>query len=221
MTALQLARALARRWYITLLGVTLTIGALTMARPETVFWSKLTVTLTQPADPLTPKTLEDKGDDPIAAAAMLMEMVNRGHSTVRSASPDATLYGEGKRDAVSAALRDVGGQWGSQVREPVIDVQAVGHNADDVPTELASQVHILQAHLNQVQDMLHVAPGRRMGLTVEPERPTVWRVEGSPTRAAGSTLLVGAILTIAAVYWAEQWFRRSSHLTSQMRRSKR
>ncbi len=204
MTALGLARAMGRRWYVVALGIALTVVAAMAARPEVVYWAELKVTVVQPLGPREPRTLENVGSDPIAAATMLMEMVNKGRTSQRSALPDATLYGEGKREAVQAALHDVGGQWVSQVREPVIDVQAVSHDAREVLTRLSGQVEDLSKYLATLQDTLEVVPSQRLTLRAGPAETTVRTVTGSRVRAVGSTLLIGLGLTVGAVYWLEQ-----------------
>lgn len=210
MTALELLRSAARRWYVTLVCVLATLGATYLAGPSVVYWGAVAVTVVQPADPTVPKTLEDTGSDPIAAAIMLMEMVNGGRVTVRPTSPEATLYGEGYRRNVVARLRDIGGQWASQIQEPVIDVQAVDTDANSVHAQLQEQTQLLDAQLEGLQDKLAVTEGQRMSLDITPSEVNVWEVTGSRVRAFGATLVVGISLTVTALYWIEILARRRS-----------
>lgn len=197
----MLARVLMRRWYVVLFGIAVTIAATKWSTPEVVYWAEVTVTVVQPSQPREPKTLENVSSDPVAAATMLVEMVNKGHPTMRSVSPDATLYGEGKRETVQAALRDEGGQWASRVQEPIIQIQAVSHSPSRVHSQLSGQVGAVRGYLDELQDTLAVASPQRLTLTVEPEDAPVRAVTGSRSRAAGATLIVGLGLTVIVTYW--------------------
>lgn len=198
-----LTHVLIRRWYVVLIGIAVTVAATKWSTPEVVYWAEVTVTVVQPSQPREPKTLENVSSDPVAAATMLVEMVNRGHPTMRSVSPDATLYGEGKRETVQAALRDEGGQWASRVQEPIIQVQAVSHDPNRVRSQLSEQTGAVRGYLEELQDTLAVASPQRLTLTVEPEDAAVGAVTGSGSRAMGVTLIVGLGLTLIFTYWFE------------------
>ncbi|MEO7061280.1 MAG: hypothetical protein ABI083_16285 [Lapillicoccus sp.] len=185
--------------------------------PETLYWASTQLTVVRPQTEVKPLTLEDVPPDAVPAAAMLMQLVNQGKTPPKSTSPDATLYGEGKRNTVEAKLRDVGGQWGSQVPNPVIDIQVVNDNEAHVQQQLDSESALLSSRLKELQDVLAVVPSQRM--TLEPPVPSrVMTVTGSKSRSWGSSLLIGLFGTSAAVYWVERLLRTRSVGRSSRRR---
>lgn len=208
MTAYELWRVATRRWYVLLAGILATVALVLTARPETVYWATVELTVAGPVDPVAPKTLEDPPSDTVGAAIMLMTRVNGGQGPPRSASPDATLYGEGQRQAVSARLRDVGGQWVNSVSDPIIDVQAVDVTPEAVLTRLSTQEDELGRLLRNLQDELAVAGNQRVTLVASPTKTDVVQVTGSRTRAVGSSALLGVVLTFTVLYWVELVLRR-------------
>lgn len=209
MTAWQLLGAARRRWFIVVVGLIVTAANVVMTKPESAYWATLAVKVLPPADEITPKTLEDTGSDPVAAAVMLVVLVNGGHQDPRSSSATATLYGEGKRRATVARIRDVGGQWGTQVREPIIDIQAVDASPGIVESRLREQMSILEEKLTQMQDMLRVTPSQRLRLALSSSEVNVWQVSGSRVRGLWSSVVIGAVLTMFVVYWVETLSRRA------------
>ena len=197
-------RAGVRRWYIVVLGLVFTLLLVHQSVPETVYWASGQVTVVRPRDELKPLTLEDAPPDAVAAATMLMQVVNRGHTGARSVSPDATLYGEGKRDTTEAKLREGGGQWASQVVDPVIDIQVVEDNPAAVTTQLTREVADLSKQLIQLQDSLGVVQSQRLTLVTPVVPPEVAAITGSKSRSAGVSVVAGLLLTIAGVYWSER-----------------
>lgn len=208
LTALELIGAARRYWYIVLAGLLMVSAATYFTRSETAYWASMSVTVVQPANPTAPKTLEDTGADAIPTAAMLMEIINGGHSIVHSSSADATLYGEGKRKAVVAQIRSTGGQWVSVVNEPVINIQAVEESPEHVKAMLRRKEAELRDTLKTLQGDLHVVPSQRMSLSAQEASIAVYEVTGSKTRAMAATFLAGIAGILTLVYWGEMLARR-------------
>lgn len=203
LTGWDMVKAMWRRWPVVVLGVVVTVALIRFDKPETVYWAKFPVTVVAPPNPVGPKTLEDVGGEPIAAASMLIQLINAGRTGPRSVSPDATLYGEGKRSAVSAQLHDAGGQWGSRVDDPIIDIEAVDDDPTKVRAEILNEVARLGRQLNDLQDQLAVVPSQRLSIYAPPTEINVWQVAGSRVRAMASTLVLGVATIGFIVYWLE------------------
>ncbi len=208
MIAADMLHLAARRWLILALGLAATFTLVYSSHPETVYWAKLPLNVTGPIDPVLPKTLEDTGGIQYAAATLLVRLVNGGYVEPKSSSADTTLYGEGKRRAVVARLRDVGDQWVTDVKDSVIEVQAVDASESAVLTRLAEEQGLLTSQLARLQDDLGVVPNQRIALKAPPTPTTVLEVTGSRARATVSTVIVGIVVTLALVYWSELVRRR-------------
>lgn len=193
---LQLAR---RHWIVVLLGLT-TAGILARATaPETVYWVTESVTVVQPQVVKKATTLEDLPPTAVPAAMVLMDVVNGHAATPRSNSADATLYGEGRRDAVSARLRDVGGQWGVAIPDPIIDIQVVGASSKDVTAKLNFETNRLSSALSALQERLNVNPSQQLAIQPPRVAPTVVEVSGSRTRARAASVVIVLLATGALI----------------------
>lgn len=208
MTSRDFLRALRTHWYVVLLGVLVTVAAVRLTVPERVYWVAESVTVAQPVKVTVDTTLQDKPPTTVPAATVLMQLVNGGRVAPASNAADATLYGEGKRDAVSARLRDVGGQWGVAIPDPIIDIQVVGPTADGVARRLDGQVAMLRAQLTALQDRLDVAPSQRLVIETSDFPAPVAEVTGSRMRSTASTTVLGAVLTGAVIVGAAGRRRR-------------
>lgn len=218
MTTREFLRLARHRWYVVLLGLAATAGLVTTSAPETVFWTSTSVTVVQPVAPHQPLTLDDLGNGAVPAAVVLMQLVNQGHEGPHSADIDTTIYGEGKRNTVEARLRDLGGQWESQVPNPVIDIQVVADDPDTVSRRVDEEYTLLSQELVSLQDRLHVAPAQRLSLQRSSVPLSVTAVGGSHSRSLGASVLLGLFLTVAAVWWSERVvrFRRARRRRSRL-----
>jgi len=219
-TAYELVRVARRRPVSLMAGLIATLALVLTAHPEPVYWATMELRVVAPAAPGAPKTLEDPDSDPIiAATTMLTSLVNGGHVQPKSASPNTTLYGEGYRQAVSARLRDKGGQWGSSVRDAIIDVQAVDSNPSAVRISLEKQSAELTRLLSQLQDDLDVAQSQRIMVIAPSTDADVLEVGGSRVRAMASSLLIGLAVTLTSIYWIEILARRRAARLMPQRRA--
>ena len=209
MTAFDLARAALRFWYITALGLIGTCAVLFSAHPQTVYWTNQVVTLETPAAfDAQPKRLGQVSSDPIPTAEILAALVNEHSSLKRSRSTDATLYGEGFYDTSNARIVSAGSQWVMSVREPKIQVETDGPSPEAVLAKQRRELSSINASLIQLQDRFSVAAEQRITMSVSPEQPEMVQVSGSRTRPMAAIALIGVIVTLSAVYFAERWRRR-------------
>lgn len=205
MTVADYLRICLRRWPVVLLGLLVTAGLVISQKSETVYWSRVTAMVMTPVSQTASLTLENQGRDAVATATLLATRVNGGTSAPRSASADATLYGEGYRQATSARVRNYGSQWRPQFRDALIDVEVVARSPTAVQAEMSRQVSGLTAQLTSLQDTLAVPEAQRLTLSVAPAQPVVAEVSSSRLRAMLAFLAFGIGMTIAATYWFDRW----------------
>ncbi len=213
---LQLVR---RFWFVVAVGMAVAALLALRTTPETVYWAKQSVTVVQPAKPKTPKTLEDLPSTAVPAASVLMQAVNNNQNSPRSNAADATLFGEGKRDAVSARLRDVGGQWGSVIPNPIIDIQVVGPTPSGVSAQLSSETDRIAGALATLQQRLQVAPAQQLVLQPPQVAPSVVEVSGSRTRARAATVAIVLLITGALLVVVERLPTRGPHGSRRTQRA--
>lgn len=203
MTTRLFLRVAARRWYVLLAGLVLIAacaGWIRVAQPPT-YWTRTVVTVLQPEE----NPLWTDSYSAVGLASLLVVRANGGPAPVKqSFSAETSLYGEGILDGSRVRIRDVGNQWTSSIPEPVIYVEAVGPSVEVVTTRVTGLTDALAADLDELQDNLEVRPGARAFLQLTPETPQVLQVQGSPTRALAATIIIGCILTMAALFWVQR-----------------
>lgn len=202
MTTQGFVRIAARRWYVLVVGVALTVTAVTLVvvRAPTVYWARTTITLLQP----DPNPLRADGGVLTGLASALVVRANGAPAMTKTSSPDTTLYGEGIMDGTRIRIRDVGAQWSTSIPDPIIVVEAVGPDAEDVASEITEMVQGLNTDLTTLQSQLGVAKQNSVFMRYSPDRPNVILVRGNRTRSAGATLLLGMALTAVAVYLVDR-----------------
>ena len=202
---LAMARA---RWYVVVVGMAATLGALVLAHaPSPVYWGRVTVIVLAPVSPTSPNSLQDQGGV-TATASVLVTRVNDGHEPVTMSDPSATLYGEGVRQGTRVTVRNIGGQWRAEYRDPNIDVEAVDSSAEATTGRLNSAIGALQRELDTLQDELRIGPGARMTITAEPRQVSTVAIPSSAKRATVGLAVLGALATAIAVTVVDRWRRR-------------
>lgn len=199
MTVEQVARALARRWYVVAIGLACTavLMVAAMGRPG-VYTTQVDVVFLAPANPVGANVLESSQDSLIYFAAIVATEVNDGRRAPRLSSATATLYGTGVRDGYSVALPNTGGQWANNFSRPVLDVQVVGPSAEQVRDRL-------QVILTRIDDVA-AAHEREAGAPpitwisteLAPATPVVSYVSGQPRRGAMAIGVLGLAVTVLA-----------------------
>ena len=207
MTSRELLRLVLRRWYVMLLGAAISVGALYLItqRPD-IYWTHFNVVVLAPLDKDDyPNKLENAHDQLAPMAGLLVADWNGVDRPLLMASDETTLFGETQRKGIQVRVPNEGSQWAPRYFSPNIHVQVVDSNPDTVAQEARRVSVELNALLQKRQDALGIQPAMRMTTMVSPADPTIEYVSGSRARAALATGLVGAALTLIAVYWTERW----------------
>ena len=202
MTTRHFLLAALRWWWIVLLGLALTSGTalLLASRMPVVYTARTTVTVLPPySNPFRADTTAING-----LAVILVTRANGGTTTVKTSSPETTLYGEGVRDGSRIRVRDTGGQWAAQIAEPVIYVEAVGPTPEFVAERIERNLSELQADLESLQADLGASVGGSAILRVTPESPVVERVTGNRNRFLASYGVTGVAVTGVAVFLVDR-----------------
>ena len=191
-----LLRAL-RRWYVVMLGLVLTASAgyLLITRMPVVYSARTSVTVL----PSESNPLRADGTAINGMAVILALRANGGSTPIKTSSPETTLYGEGLLDGSRVRIRDTGGQWATQIAEPVIYVEAIGATPEVVTTRVNRMVGSLKSDLDRLQRELGVDRSTAMFLRVSPDPPSAERITGNRTRVLAATALIGMALTAVAL----------------------
>lgn len=208
MTSVGFLKACARRWYVVLAGF-LATGVLVAlaAGPNVVYFARTTVNILEP-DAGKTRIVGFHSADSIAVAHLLSARVNAGVHTPLASNPDVPLYAIGIQEGTHAQVRNIGGQWLSQVTEPVVDIQSVGHDSDEVSRNLRAQATRLSTELAAVEKQLNVPKGQTMELQLNPTDPVVTRVVTQQRRAQAGYGLFGIGLTLVATWAFDRWATR-------------
>ncbi|MEL4505650.1 hypothetical protein AAEX63_11445 [Luteococcus sp. H138] len=201
MTSVEFLKLCVRRWYVLALGLAITAAVTLLATgPNTVYYTRTTVNVLAP-DRGKVRIVGFHSADSIAIAHLLAARVNNGVHTPLASDPDATLYSLGIRRGTHAQVRNIGGQWLSQVEEPVVDVQVVDPDRSMVEKNLGEQVANLQAELTAVEKQLKVPDGENIELQMNPEHPVIHEIVTPRSRAQAGYGLGGLALSLWAA-WA-------------------
>lgn len=205
MTSRQLLWLLARRWYLVVVGITLTLAILWPAthRPG-VYWAQVNLVLLPPTSEYFPNVLEDPHYSLTALAGVVVTDFNGQHEPPLMASSETTLYGEGRTSGIEVRMPNAGNQWKPLYPTATIDLQSVGASPKIVTDGVADTTRRLNDLLAARQDELGIDPSVRVSLISSPADPVVYYVTGSRARALGAGAIVGIGLTIAGVYWFER-----------------
>lgn len=209
MTARDLISALLRRWYVVTIGAALTLAAalvIVPARP--VYFSEFEVAVLPPQDATWQNTLHGDTYGLVPAAGLLVVEFNKGEHPLDMGTKHTTLVGEGQFEGHRVRLQNEGNQWVRLFPDPVINVQVVDPDPEQVEARSREIVAALEEILRQRQETLNPPTTHRMSLVASPTDPIVFEITGSRPRAAGGLLLLGGLLTLTAVAWLE---RRRAH----------
>jgi hypothetical protein len=196
MPLVALLRVCARRWYVALLGLALTLGAVygVHHRPG-VYYSQVQLVLVAPTVTYYPNTIAAQPFTLAPMASLLVSDWNGTHQPLLTSSADTTLYGEGVRSGTQVRLPNQGSQFLPLFTAPYVDVQVVGPTRDGVTAEATRVVGELRRMLQRRQDFAGVAPGLRITSLLSPADVSASYVTGSSARAAAVTFLLGVVGT--------------------------
>lgn len=212
MTSRELLMLVLRRWYILVLGLSLTggVGWLALNWAPRVYWAATTVTVMQAAS----NPLEADSFSLTGIASMLVLRANDGELPNKTSSPSTTMYGEGILDGDRVRLRDPGGQWSTMIDQPVFFIEATGPSAAVVESRMRARSEAVSEDLELIQEQLGVPHQRRVFLRFEPASPTAAIAEGNPLRGVAAIGVVGVVLTGIAVALSDVPRRRRRHRSS-------
>lgn len=196
MTTRDMFALVRRRWYIAVVGVSLTLlGAYSAWSAPGLYWAKSTVVLLGPVAPETPNSLEHQADA-TGGASLLVLRLNGGPIGIRPASPTAELFGFGVRDGATVTVRNIGGQWAPQISAPNIDIDVVGPSPKAVVSRYEDIVRRLRSSLAALQRELQISPSAGLHLDVAPGDLAVQSALPSRSRAAAMSLVIGLALSM-------------------------
>ncbi len=202
---------LLRRWYLLAIGAVLTLGAMyAVVHLPAVYWTKMTVVLLAPTEEFYPNKIEDPHYALAPIAGVVAAEWNRENRPMLTASPDTTLFGEGKRNTVEVRMPNQGSQWRPLYLTPNIDVQVVGSDPTLVEARAIEVSDELAQILEQRQKDLGVDPRLWITSVPSPAEPTVVKVAGSRARSLGALGLTGAIVSVIGIYWIDRALSRRS-----------
>jgi hypothetical protein len=199
-TTYGVIRALARRWYVVLLGLvaTLAVASSLHSRPG-VYFVDGEVYLTAPAGARV-DGIGDRNTSLISLAGLVEREVNALNDQEEPVSPDVTLPGMGVRHGTQVALPNSGGQWNYYFTRPVLLVQAVAATPEETRRMYDETVADVVESLERIQVADGISPDSRVTTRTVPHVPVVSFMGGFPTRAAAVALVLGlAVTTVLAV----------------------
>ena len=196
MSVWTLAAAVRRRWWVLLLGGLGTMGLLWQVRTVSpVYSSEIRVVF---VSDLAYADLRRPQPGLITVAALVNQHVSE-RTRARTASDSVSLVGEGIREGFSVSLPNSGGQWVQIYERPELRVQAVGSSPGDVATQLDMAMREIREALLAVQAPFDIADRDLVQVRTAATSPVVFEGRGSRTRSAAAALLLGGLLTCAAV----------------------
>lgn len=208
MNSVEFLKACARRWYVLLAGLLVTAAAAYVAAGPTVVYSTATTVNIMEPDAGKVRIVGVFNPSELDVANVLTARVNGGVHTPLASDPDVTLESIGILQGSHAQIRNVGGQWLSQVTEPLVAVQAVGPTEQSARSQLNAKVADVGTQLTQLEDQLKVPTKQRLELSTNPSQPTVTREVTSHGRALVGYGLFGLGLTLCAVWWSDRILAR-------------
>jgi hypothetical protein len=213
-TSRELLGVVLRRWYLVLAGAALSFALLYVSVSQpTLHWTQFEVLVLPPVESVNPNNLQEAPYGITPMAGLLVAEINDGNHPLQMASSGTTLYGEGLRSGWEVEMRNVGSQWQPVYDAPVIDVQVVDPDPDEVARRSAQLVAELDTILRDRQDALGVRAQSKMTLRASPADPVVYEVGGSRSRAALAAALLGGSLTVLAVAWVDRLLLRRRRST--------
>lgn len=196
MTTVAVLTALARRWYIVLLGVTVTAGVMVyVITIPGVYTTRVDVILIAPKGTAS-SGLVSSEENLISAAGLLERLVNRGAAHAVGTSQDVPLEGTGVHQGASVRLPNAGGQWDYNFIAPVLSVQVVGPTEEYVRDLRDSRLAEIDGTLREIQLDERVPSDLMITTRVVPDAAPIVHATGRPTRALAGVLIAGAVLTV-------------------------
>jgi hypothetical protein len=220
MTTREVLDALARRWYVVavgLLGSALLI--LAFGGAHRFYTMQTEYVLVGPGSPAIAGLPDGRAETLINFAGVVQQRYIATHPTVTLSSPSATLFGNGVREGVSVQLSDGGSQWQHSFNRPVLIVQVIGSDPDQVEHALDGVTKDLEQITRQIQVDAGAAPNTYITVFNDAQHTEIGSFGSSHTGAVkGSGLIVliglGASAAAALVLDRKLLRRNASHAAS-------
>ena len=188
-----------RRWYVMLLGLLLTAGALVVVHDKPpVYWTQVDVVFYAPQSARYPNAIAQTSNSVIVMAGLVGAELNKGVRVPLTSSAGTTLAGQGVRDGYMIRQPNSGGQWAVNFDRAVLDVQVIGPGAGQVRRRLDTIVGRIQTKLSSMQ--AESGASRRDFITARPAPavPQIFKLDGNPARALVVTGLLGLAASVLA-----------------------
>lgn len=205
MTLTDLMRALWRRWYVVLFGIAVSLGLAFLAtRAEPVYHGRTEVVLLAPASTRYPNELVTSSESLILTAGIISKRINGAEERLKFGSSQVNPVGvpdTGEHTWIQ--LLDTGNQWVPIFDEQLLLVDAIGSTPEQAKERIDAAAALIRSELVALEREQGVDPLNDIGLRMSPEAPRITKIDGSGARAAGMTLVLGVLGTIALVVGLE------------------
>lgn len=205
MTSSDLVLAAVRRWYVMLVGATISLGFVYLATHQApVYWTQFNVLLIGPRIAEFPNYLEDPRYTIYPMVGLVASDLNDGPPRVVTASTDTNMVGQGISDGVQVRVPNLGTQWRRDMSASHIDVQVAAPTQEEVVRRAERTLDEVAAALQTRQDELGIVAGMRVTSVPATKAPPVYQIGGNRLRAAAATGMSGAAVTFFLVYALER-----------------
>ena len=197
MTTTRVLEALRRQWLVVVVGVLVTgVAFVLLQRLPGLYYSETQMRFLAPQSARFPNVLQVTSDNLISAAGIVKTIVVDGATQTAVSSANVTLVGEGVTDGSSVRLPDIGGQWAHNFASPVLDIQVVGHSADDVRDRMTALQMKVSNTLADLQRQQGVSPENYIRAEPSPQQVVVTYLAPQWKRAALGVALLAIPLTM-------------------------
>lgn len=194
MTTWDVLRALARRWYVGVAGLLLTVlVAFLVHTSRGVYVTTIDVHMVPPPHSGKGSVLENSL---ISLAGLVERELRPGHQTEQPVSPDVTIVDLGIEEGAVVFLPNSGGQWDYNFDQPLLRVSAAGADAAQAVAHREAEVSRIRATLDRIQAEDGAPAGRRVTADLVPTAPPVYYREGSRTQALALVVLLGGVFSV-------------------------
>ncbi|MGJ0391049.1 hypothetical protein [Microbacterium sp. CGR1] len=201
MTLADLMRALWKRWYVVAVAAALTLGlAYLSTRTEPMYQARTEVVFLAPTSTRYPNELVTSSESLIFTAGIVAERINGAGEQLKFGSAAATPIGSPDiTETTWIRLLDTGNQWIAAFEQQVLVISTVGTTPERAQDRVREAYALIEDELRALESEHGVDPINSIGLRMSPEAPQIVEVDGSGPRAAGMTLVLGVLGTIAVV----------------------
>ena len=191
--------AVKRGWVLFVFGLALTAAAVVaIGGTPGVYQSETRVVLSLPPAYQRQSPANQIGPTSgrlIPFAVVIETRINNGHSVRKATSPDVALADEQRYDDWSVHVPDYGGQWASNVTEPVLILQATGPTASVVEVRMNSLIAQVDEQLSELQKA--VPPVARVHYVATPTHVVTTYLQGRLSVARAVIAAIGLSISLA------------------------